>query len=81
MAGDSGFGPISAISAKRPFTSWTNWCKIINLWPRKSITGKMILGRINTRWKTYHGPNGNFHGQYEYATNKELFLAKLKGEI
>ncbi len=77
MAGTDGFGPITPTI---PFTSWGNWCKTMSLWPKKSITGKMILGRVNKRWKTYHGPHGNLHDQYQYATNKELFLAKLKGK-
>lgn len=79
MASSSG----STTTRPLPFTSWTNWCKTISLWPKRSITGKTILGRINKRRKTYHGygVHGEFHGTKEYATNKELFMAKLKGKI
>lgn len=62
------------------------WKKTFIFWPKVSIYGKMIFGLANIRsvWREMP-PNPN-HGLsdlecvVEYATNKEMFTLKLKGD-
>jgi len=64
------------------------WRKKFLLWPQKSINGKTVFGLINERgvWKdvkeALSGQGYKTHTErvIEYATNKELFELKLKGE-
>ena len=66
-------------------TEWTDWRKTTSLWPRKSISGKIIIGQINKRSKNSFKGSRHIGGRKirirEFATNKELFEAKLKGEV
>ena len=65
---------------------WEAWHRYIVIWPRRSIYGKIVLGIVNRSSRdefevpfgTYMADNqpGRFH---RYATNKELFTAKLDG--
>ena len=66
-------------------TEWTDWRKTTSLWPRKSISGKIIIGQINKRSKNSFQGSRHIGGHKirirEFATDKELFTAKLKGEV
>jgi len=61
---------------------WSEWRRTTSLWPRESITGKWIVGRINKRGRNVWG-GGGMQGKAtrkrQFATNKELFALKLKG--
>lgn len=64
-----------------------SWRKKIMWLPKKSIYGKTLFGLVNERgvWKDVHealsGQDYKTHTErvIEYATNKELFKAKLEG--
>ena len=60
---------------------WSNWRKTTSIWPRRSINGKIIFGRINKRSRqVWDGPmHGKANRLREFATNKELFASILKG--
>ncbi len=62
---------------------WSEWRRTTSLWPRKSINGKWILGRINKRGRAvWDGPmQGRARRLREFATNKELFASILKGDV
>ncbi len=62
-----------------PYTVWTKWHKTVSIWPRKSISGNIIFGYINKRGRTYNGPHGNLRCR-EFATDKEVFTSRLKGD-
>lgn len=63
---------------------WSEWRRTISFWPRKSISGKIIIGQINKRSKNSFKGTRALGGRkiriHEFATNKELFTVKLKGE-
>lgn len=66
---------------KRDFWDGVKWKEFIAYAPRKSITGKWIIGPMYKRWRTppvkHRGVGlGNFK---QYASKKELFQEKLKG--
>ena len=69
-------------TVQRDFWDGVNWEKYTAYFPRKSITGKWIMGKIHKRWRTppieHRGVGLGNHKQY--ATNKELFTEKLKGK-
>lgn len=63
---------------------WTKWRPTISIWPRRSINNKIIFGWINKRSREDGRPvNGDLSFRYpsikEFATDKELFIAKLRG--
>jgi len=58
---------------------WSEWRKTISIWPRKSISGKIIFGYINKRARTIWGAHGKLRIR-EFSTNKELFASRLKGD-
>lgn len=73
---------------------WSEWRKTWSFIPRKSISGKWIIGRINKRSSTQHRMRIKFHffgiDSYEqmvrehvreFAMSKELFEHKLKGNV
>ena len=63
---------------------WTQWRPTISIWPRRSINNKIIFGWINKRSRENRRL---FQGEFwqppmrieEFATDKELFIAKLRG--
>lgn len=65
-----------------PVLKWTTWRKTTSVWPRSSINGKLIFGQINKRsrpdWPPVEG-NQLAPRIKEFATDKELFEARLKG--
>lgn len=67
---------------KKDFWDGVEWKEYTSYIPRKSITGKWIIGPMHKRWRTppieHRGPNGigTFH---QYAGKKELFGEKLRG--
>lgn len=77
---DTGIGPDAGVvkkSPKRNFWDGVNWEKYTAYFPRKSITGKWIVGKMHKRWRTREVLPGHFK---QYATAKELFKEKLKGK-
>ncbi len=68
---------------EKGFWEGVEWKEYTAYFPRKSITGKIIIGKMHKRWRTppieHRGPNGigNFT---QYAKTKELFEEKLKGK-
>lgn len=63
---------------------WTQWRRTISIWPRRSINNKIIFGWINKRSREDMRPGwGEMYilrpNIIEFATDKELFTAKLKG--
>jgi hypothetical protein len=59
---------------------WTKWRKTTSIWPRRSVNGKLIFGRINKRSRNiWDGPmDGKAQRKREFATDKELFRQRLK---
>jgi len=67
--------------------SWGEWCRKIIILPRRSIYGKLVVGIINRSSRDeFDVPFGAAAGHpvpkrfHRYASDKELFLAKLEGE-
>lgn len=77
MAGSS-FGFTRVTMSRDPYGPWSEWHKTTSLWPRRSITGKMIVGSMCKRGRTYHGRRGDLRDR-QFAKDKELFEEKLKG--
>ena len=71
--------PFNAGAIFRVDNDWSNWRKTISIWPRESISGKTIFGYVNKRGKTFRGAHGSIRVR-EFATDKELFKAKLYGD-
>lgn len=76
------------LSIRNDGKAWSNWRKTTSIWPRRSIDGKIIFGRINKRDRTSWEGNSNPNTSgiafnkiriHEFATDKELFKAKLEG--
>lgn len=68
-------------------TETESWRKKFIFWPKKSIYGKMIVGRVNERGR-WHGQREVISGEgyvthqvriVEYATDKEIFKETLAG--
>ena len=78
MATYTSGGFAGATVSRDPYGSWSEWRKTTSLWPRRSITGKMIVGSMHKRGRTYHGRRGDLRDR-EFAKTKELFEEKLKG--
>jgi len=64
---------------------WDPWHRVTSLIPRKSISGRWIIGRIQKRGKTIRRLTPTKGGSamlrsriHEFATDKELFEWKLK---
>lgn len=59
------------------------WKEHTSYMPRKSITGKIIIGKMHKRWRApsieFRGPNG-IGNHTQYAKTKELFEEKLRGK-
>ena len=76
----------AAVTVKKPpqkgFWDGVEWNEYTAYFPRKSITGKWIVGKMHKRWRTppieHRGVGLPNHKQY--ATTKELFTEKLKGK-
>ena len=66
---------------KRDFWHGVEWKSYTSYVPRKSITGKWIIGPMFKRWRTpsmeYRGKGLGVHKQF--AGKKELFEEKLRG--
>ena len=63
---------------------WTEWRHTIIFWPQRSINNKIIIGWINKRsrdgMRSYNeGLPLRDSRIREFATNKELVIAKLRG--
>ena len=71
------------VRVKKGFWDGVEWKEHTSYFPRKSITGKIIIGKMHKRWRSppieHRGPNGigNFT---QYAKTKELFEEKLRGK-
>ena len=66
---------------------WETWHSTFVIWPRRSIMSKFVFGRVNRSSRdAFKVPFGTYLGDNEpkrfhrYATNKELFIARLAGE-
>ncbi len=57
----------------------SGWEKVFRLFPRTSISGKKIKGRIYKRAARALEQNGHYVYFREYANAKEIFIQKLKG--
>jgi len=65
-------------------SNWSEWSKKFSFWPRRSITGKLIIGPISTAWRNVrlrHSDSDEVEEsrEYKWISNKELFTARLKG--
>jgi hypothetical protein len=60
---------------KKDFWDGVEWKEHTSYIPRKSITGKIIIGKMHKRWRV-PGPRASMT---QYAKTKELFEEKLKG--
>lgn len=81
-----GVQPMTGTGAIFNIEPWSDWRRTISIWPRKSVTGKIIFGWINKRSTMIAKPvkrGKPWRVQHirirEYMTNKELFKAKLEG--
>lgn len=65
---------------------WTHWTRTFRIFPRKSINGKILWGMMNKRKRAYDEhfffTDGQrvYKYQHQYATKKEIFETKLKGD-
>ena len=60
------------------------WSRTFSFRPRRSVTGKIIVGWIHKRVRVDWGDRAGPYGPtivHEFITDKELFAARLKGEI
>ena len=76
------YDPISISTDPRPIKgTWSGWKKVMAWRTKQSIDGKGIFGRINKRTRTAHGYTlpATPRQEIEYATDNELFKARLKG--
>lgn len=66
----------------KEFWEGVEWKEHTSYLPRKSITGKWIIGKMHKRWRTPDPVNrGQGLGVFkEFANTKELFAEKLKGK-
>lgn len=75
---------IGQVFASQPLLEpWTKWRKTTSIWPRRSVNGKIIFGRINKRSRPDYRPIEGIQQRTrirEFATDKELFHQKLRGE-
>ena len=67
---------------KRDFWDGVEWKEYTSYIPRKSITGKIIIGKMHKCWRT---PEPRMRGKglgifTQYAKTKELFEEKLRGK-
>jgi hypothetical protein len=73
---------IDDVFKKKTFWDGVEWEEYTSYIPRKSITGKIIIGKMHKRWRSasmpYRGPNG-IGNHKQFAKTKELFEGKLKG--
>ena len=77
------FGPQGGFKVAK----WEAWHKTLVIWPKQSIYGKRVFGIINKSSRDeFEVPFGVYLDQHlspgrehRYATNKELFKAKLEG--
>jgi len=68
--------------AKKGFWDDVEWKEYTSYIPRKSITGKIIIGKMHKRWRT---PEPRMRGKglgnfTQFAKTKELFQEKLRGK-
>lgn len=66
----------------KDFWDGVEWKAYTSYIPRKSITGKIIIGKMYKRWRT---PEPKMRGKglgtfKQFANHKELFQEKLKGK-
>ena len=82
-------GSIFSLNVKDQTNPWGEWRKTTSFWPRKSVNGKWIFGFINKRGRWDYSteaisggnyPNGQRTRIREFATNKELFERRLRGD-
>ncbi len=69
------------VHVKKGFWDGVEWEEYTSYVPRKSITGKIIIGKMYKRWRT---PPPRSRGKglgvfKEFAKTKELFEEKLRG--
>ena len=81
---DASMAKVLGPNKKEP--AWRSWHMHTVIWPRRSITGKFIFGQVNRSSRDeFEVPFGVYLGELEpgtehrYATDKELFKAKLEG--
>lgn len=63
---------------EKGFWDDVKWKEYKTYRPRKSITGKIIIGKMHRRTKVVQKIYGSMHIQY--AKTKELFEEKLRGK-
>lgn len=83
---DAGMAKIFGPDSEGP--AWRSWHKHIVVWPRRSIAGKFIFGQVNRSSRDeFTVPFGVYLGdkepaeEHRYATDKELFKARLEGTV
>ena len=75
-------GPVGSVHSLRSRlrSPWTPWEKRFSWKPKRSINGKLVLGYLNVSLAWVCDQDGNESDtEYRWATNKEVFLLKLKG--
>jgi len=74
--------PSRRVIVKKDFWDGVEWEEHTSYIPRKSITGKIIIGKMHKRWRTPPVEHrGKGLGTYkQFAKTKELFEEKLKGK-
>ena len=70
------------VQVKKGFWDDVEWKEYTSYLPRKSITGKIIIGKMHKRWRT---PEPRMRGKglgtfNQFAKTKELFEEKLRGK-
>lgn len=72
-------------------SEWSEWHKTFLFWPQRSISGKLIVGRVNVSARLVRRPPSwweKFRRRRlwarivclrKYASDKELFVENLKG--
>jgi hypothetical protein len=81
-------GPVGNMLTTKYKPNWEEWHSKIIIWPRRSINGKLVFGFVNRSSRDeFEVPFGAAAGHptpkrfHRYATDKELFKARLEGTV
>lgn len=65
---------------KKDFWDGVDWKEYTSYVPRRSITGKIIIGKMYRRTKAVRKIEGAAYKYKQFAKTKELFEEKLRGK-
>lgn len=68
----------SKVMQDRHWSEWSEWERVVVLWPQETIGGQRKVGHLYRRQRSHRLHKKR---QDQFATGKELFRLRLKGEI